>query len=86
MENESRIRNYLRTGRRELRALLPQRKTYSAEKGVQRAEAKRPRGVSARGWKRQKKFEKRWVVANTVWFGAEEAGKVKDRRIPVSAL
>lgn len=79
----TRVRNYLRTGRRELARLIPQRKTFSAEKGVQRAETKRQPGVSARQAKIHRKYAKRWFTANRVWFGNMEAGMISDKRIPV---
>jgi ribosomal protein L35 len=46
-----------------------------------RNEAKRSSGLSARQDKKIRKFRKRWMVNNRVWFGAEEAAKVGDRRI-----
>lgn len=82
-ELKEKVRNYIRTGRRELRALVPQRKTYSAEKGVQRADTKRQPGVSARQQKIFRKYSKRWFTANKVWFGVVEAGMIDDKRIPV---
>lgn len=78
------ISERLRTGRRELRSLLAvARPTHHAERGVQRAQAKRLAGISARQFKKRRKLTKRWILANTPWFGAEAAARVGDKRIPV---
>jgi hypothetical protein len=82
-ELKEKVRNYLRTGRRELADLIPKRKTYSADKGVRRAGAdtKRQPGVSARQAKIHRKRAKRWFTANRVWFGDAEAEMISDKRI-----
>jgi hypothetical protein len=76
----------IRTGRRELRALVPQRATHSAKHGVQRAQAKRPAGFSARQWKKLRGKGQpnpgEALACFHAWERASEeeraAGKVKD--------
>ena len=77
----------IRTGRRELRALLSHpRATHSAKHGVQRAQAKRPAGISARQWKKLRGKGQpnpgEALACFHAWERASEeeraAGKVKD--------